>query len=217
VPTTNAHARRRTSGRSSGGDEPAVREAILKATAALLAETGYSRLRVHDILAAAEVARGSFYFYFAGKQDVLAELVRRAVAGGLDAAQPWLGNPRDKVSALRAGITAGAQLWQRNGPILRAIVENWRDDPVLTELWQAQMGTFTQATIAQIAADRTASARLARLGVDVPALAASLTWLGERLYYLAATATPPFDRPETLVETLLYHWTTAVYGKPVTR
>jgi hypothetical protein len=44
----------------------------------------------------------------------------------------------------------------------------------------------------------------------VPALASALTWLGERLYYLAAIGTPPFDDQDTLVETLLLLWTSAL-------
>ena len=111
------------------------------------------------------------------------------------------------MAALRTGITAGAQLWQASAPVLRAIVENWRTDPRLEALWTEQMQTFTDATVAQINADP--SGRLA--GQDIPAVAAALTWLGERLYYLAATGTPPFDDQDTLVSTLLYIWTSALY------
>ena len=47
----------------------------------------------------------------------------------------------------------------------------------------------------------------------------ALTWLGERLYYLAAIGSPPFDDQETLVETLLFLWTSALGGRttPVSR
>lgn len=41
--------------------------------------------------------------------------------------------------------------------------------------------------------------------------AAALTWLGERLYYLAAIGIPPFDNQDTLIRTLLHIWTTALY------
>jgi AcrR family transcriptional regulator len=189
-----------------GGD---LREAILAATANLLAERNFSDLAVSDILTAAEVSRGSFYFYFDSKHDVLAELVRRAVAEGHAAAGPWLARPADPAAALRAGITAGAQLWQASAPVLRAIVENWRTDPRLTALWQEQMQSFTDATVAQISADPRAARALR--GQDIPAVAAALTWLGERLYYLAATGTPPFDDQDTLVNTLLHMWTSALY------
>jgi TetR/AcrR family transcriptional regulator, ethionamide resistance regulator len=196
----------------SGGDTTDLREAILAATAGLLVGRQFGELAVSDILTAAGVSRGSFYFYFDSKHDVLAELVRRAVARGHDAAAPWLagpGGPADPAAALRTGITAGAELWRQSAPVLRAIVENWRTDPRLEALWTEQMQTFTDATVAQINADPRALRRLA--SQDIPALASALTWLGERLYYLAATGTPPFDEQDTLVSTLLHIWTTALY------
>jgi AcrR family transcriptional regulator len=203
-------ARRQHARRARRSDEvTSLRETILAATASLLADCQFGDLAVSDILAAAAVSRGTFYFYFDSKHDVLAELVRRAVAQGHDAARPWLAGPPDKTAALREGITAGARLWQASAPILRAIVENWRTDPRLTELWLDQMQSFTDAALAQINSDPVALGRLS--GVDIAALASSLTWLGERLYYLAATGTPPFDDQETLIATLLHIWTSALY------
>jgi len=218
---------RRSAGRGSSGRGPAggsadgdgttdLREAILVATAGLLAAKSFGDLAVGDILTAAGVSRGSFYFYFDSKHDVLAELVRRAVAAGHAAAEPWLagsafpGAPADPAAALRTGITAGAELWRASAPVLRAIVENWRTDPRLEALWAGQMQSFTDAAVAQISADPRASQRLA--GQDIPALASALTWLGERLYYLAATGTPPFDDQDTLVATLLHIWTATLYA-----
>jgi TetR/AcrR family transcriptional regulator, ethionamide resistance regulator len=204
----------RPHGRRSGGggDTTDLREAILAATAGLLADRQFGELAVSDIITAAGVSRGSFYFYFDSKHDVLAELVRRAVARGHEAAAPWLAGPggaADPAAALRTGITAGAELWRQSAPVLRAIVENWRTDPRLEALWTEQMQTFTDATVAQINADPRVLRRLG--GQDIPALASALTWLGERLYYLAATATPPFDDQDTLVSTLLHIWTRALY------
>jgi TetR/AcrR family transcriptional regulator, ethionamide resistance regulator len=43
-------------------------------------------------------------------------------------------------------------------------------------------------------------------------VAASLTWLGERLYYLAATDVPPFNDRDTLVDTLTHAWISTLYG-----
>jgi len=212
-------AGRGPAGGSADGDGTAdLREAILAATAGLLAAKSFGDLAVGDILTAAGVSRGSFYFYFDSKHDVLAELVRRAVAAGHAAAEPWLagsafpGAPADPAAALRTGITAGAELWRASAPVLRAIVENWRTDPRLEALWAEQMQTFTDAAVAQISADPRASQRLA--GQDIPALASALTWLGERLYYLAATGTPPFDDQDTLVATLLHIWTATLYAEP---
>ena len=212
-PVRRQHGRRaaQASGRAApaGGSSPDLRETILAATGRLLADHSFGDLAVSDILSAAGVSRGTFYFYFDSKQAVLGELVRRAVSQGHSAAEPWLANPADPVAALRTGITAGAELWQASAPVLRAIVENWRTDPRLTALWLEQMQTFTDATITQITADPRAQQNLA--GQDIAAVASALTWLGERLYYLAATSTPPFHNQDTLVNTLLHIWTSALY------
>jgi TetR/AcrR family transcriptional regulator, ethionamide resistance regulator len=208
---SGGHARRRHGRRAAppAGSGQDLREAILAATARLLADHSFTDLAVSDILDAAGISRGSFYFYFDSKQAVLGELVRRAVAQGHTAAAPWLAGPADPVAALRTGTAAGAQLWQASAPVLRAIVENWRTDPRLTALWLEQMQSFTDATIAQITADP--RAQISLTGHDTEAIAGALTWLSERLYYLAATGTPPFDNQDTLIDTLVYIWTAVLY------
>lgn len=191
-----------------------LRERVLDALRELLRERTFDTLSVAEIISAAGVSRASFYFYFAGKQAVLAELVRRAVGAGHEAAQPWVRAGADARETLRVGIDAGAGLWLANAAVLRAIVESWASDPQLRELWLAQMATFTDVAITRIEADRRADPAVeARLGgVDVPALAASLTWTGERLYYLAACGVPPFDDRAVLVDTLTHLWVSALYG-----
>ena len=179
----------------------------------LLREHSFDALSVAEIINAANVSRASFYFYFAGKHAALAELVGRAVGAGHEAAQPWVQATVDASESLRAGIDAGAELWLSNAAVLRAIVESWASDPQLRDLWLAQMATFTDATITRIETDRQSDpAVAARLdGIDVPALAATLTWTGERLYYLAACGVPPFDDRKVLVDTLTHLWVSALY------
>ena len=86
-------------------------------------------------------------------------------------------------------------------------MENWRADPQLTELWLQQMADFTTATTIRIAGDSAADK-----SIDPAALAATLTWLGERLYYLAAVGVAPFDDQDTLVDVLTHIWMSALYG-----
>jgi TetR/AcrR family transcriptional regulator, ethionamide resistance regulator len=189
-----------------------VREAILVASRALLEEKRYDEITVADILAAAGVARGSFYFYFEGKADVLAELVTRAIGVGHEAATSWLGHEEAESleAATRRSIADGAHLWRAQAPVLRAIVENWRTSPKLTDLWLTMMNGFTASTVQRIEADRASGVSTG--GVDAESLAATLTWLGERLYYLAALGVPPFDDEEKLVDALTHVWMTSLYG-----
>ena len=199
------HARR------SGAAAPAtdLRERVLAAMRELLRERRFESISVAEVIAAAGVSRASFYFYFPSKQAVLAELVRRAVAQGQQAAEPWTGGRQDPASALRAGVSAGAALWRENAGVLRAIVESWGSDDQLRELWLAQMDSFTDAAVARINADPEALRALR--GQDVRAVAGSLTWLGERLYYLAALGVAPYDDEELLVDVLTHMWLTTLY------
>jgi len=190
-----------------------LRDRILTATRELLQHRAFSTVSVADILATAEVSRASFYFYFPSKQAVLGELVRMAVAEGQQAAQPWIEGQADPVEALRAGVTAGAQLWRANAGVLKAIVESWGSDEDLRALWLEQMNLFTEATVARIEADPTARQLVGQL--DIRAVAASMTWLGERLYYLAAAGVPPFDDEAVLVDVLTNAWTSVLYGHPM--
>ncbi|MCT9932021.1 TetR/AcrR family transcriptional regulator [Planotetraspora sp. A-T 1434] len=180
----------------------------------LLQQHRFDALSVADILTAAGVSRASFYFYFPSKQAVLGELVREAVAQGQQAARPWIDGQQDPVTALRAGVSDGARLWRDNAGVLMAIVENWASDEGLRALWLEQMNLFTDAAAARIHADLHVRRRLGSM--DVRAAAASLTWLGERLYYLAAAAVPPFNNEEVLVDTLTNAWTSILYGDAVT-
>ncbi|WP_433513340.1 TetR/AcrR family transcriptional regulator [Nonomuraea sp. CA-143628] len=187
-----------------------LRERILSATRELLREHRFDTLSVADILTAAHASRASFYFYFPSKQAVLGELVREAVAQGQQAAEPWIDGRQDPAAALRSGVSDGARLWRANAGVLMAIVESWGSDEGLRALWLEQMDLFTEAAAARIRSDPDA---LRRLGdADVRAVAASLTWLGERLYYLAATGVPPFDDEEVLIDVLTNAWTSILYG-----
>ncbi len=194
-----------------------LRDSILSATRSLLDDRPFDQIAVADILGKAGISRGSFYFYFESKHDVLAELVRRAIAEGRSAARSWLGHSaaahdERRREAIRTSIADGARLWAEQAPVLRAIVENWRTDPALTELWLQQMANFTRVTAERIDADRAAGA-IAHQSVDSVTLAASLTWLGERLYYLAALDLPPFDDQEKLVDVLTHIWMAVLYGQ----
>jgi TetR/AcrR family transcriptional regulator, ethionamide resistance regulator len=210
--------RRRPRPPRSRAEHRDVREAILTATEALLAQRRFADLAVAHVLEEAGVSRASFYFYFQSKYEVLGELARRAVGSGHAAGQPWLsrGNNEDPTDSLREGIAGGARVWARHAPVLRAVVENWREDPELAALWTELMASYTDAAARRIEQDRLA-AGTASSALDVRPLAATLTWLGERLYYLAAIGVAPFDDEDTLVQALLEVWTATLYRNTLPR
>jgi AcrR family transcriptional regulator len=182
----------------------------MDSTRRLLETHRFASLSVSAILQEAGVARGSFYFYFSSKEDLLAALVSDAVSGGLEAAKHWTATTDDPVSALRQGTAAGAALWREHAPVLRAIVEAAGTDPALDRCWRGHMDAFTRAALDRISADPAAQAWLE--GRDAVAIISALTWMGERVYYLFATGTAPFENERTVVDVLTDAWTLAIYG-----
>lgn len=197
-----------------GGDAPArdVRQLILDATEHLLAGRRFESLSVADILNAAGVARGSFYFYFPNKHAVLAELVRRAVGSAHEAAGTWAdGTSGAPGAALSQGTAEGTALWREHAPVLRAIVENWQSDAALTQLWTETIDSFTRVAADRILADRAAGSAPDR-GDDPRALAAILCWMNERAWYLAAIGHPAFTDETQLTRALAKVWQATIYG-----
>ena len=57
-----------------------TREHLYATSMALFERRGYEQVNVDDIVRAAEVSRGTFYFHFPTKEDVLVESIRRGEA-----------------------------------------------------------------------------------------------------------------------------------------
>jgi len=200
--------------RGGGADVRDVRELILDATERLLAARRFESLSVADVLDAAGVSRGSFYFYFANKHAVLGELVRRAVGSARDAAGAWADDASGAPgAALRRGTGEGSRLWREHAPVLRAIVENWQSDPALAQLWAEMIDGFTTVATERILADR-AAGRAPDRGGDPRVLASVLCWMNERAWYLAAIGHPAFTDEARLTDALTEVWQAAIYSTP---
>jgi AcrR family transcriptional regulator len=81
------------------------RAELLDVALHLFLTRGYGRVAVQDITDAAQVAKGTFYHYFASKADLLAQVCERQVAVLLAGAERLLDDaPADAVARLRAVI-----------------------------------------------------------------------------------------------------------------
>jgi len=68
--------------------EPEIRKGeILDAAENLFAAKGYEAATVNDILETVQIAKGTFYYHFKSKEDVLDGIVKRQIDAGLKKAQ----------------------------------------------------------------------------------------------------------------------------------
>ena len=182
----------------------------LGAAERLLERRGLGELTVADVIEAAGVSRGSFYFYFESKEAVAAALLERIVDEIHEASLPWLergDTPPER--ALREALTGSLAMWRRHPAVLRSTVETWQSHPELQELWGEVLRRFTAAAAAQIERDREGG--LAVEGPPATSLAGALVAMNERCFYFAVVDTEPESDGE-LVETLTAIWLASIYG-----
>jgi AcrR family transcriptional regulator len=196
--------------RPSAGQLRDVAGSILDAAEAQLAERPLADLTVADLIQAAGVSRGSFYFYFESKEGVVAALLERIVDEIHEAALPWLDRGDTKPErALRTAFAGALSMWRRHAPVLRATVESLQADPVIRDLWGAVLERFADEAAAQIEKDR--GLGVAPDGPPARTLAGALVAMNERTFYFAIVGSDPVADGE-LVATLTSIWLAAVYG-----
>lgn len=81
-----------------------VREEILDAAARLFARYGFKKTSVDDVAAAARIGKGSVYLHFGSKDEIFAEVVRRASDRTLDALNAAVEGSRSPASKVAAFV-----------------------------------------------------------------------------------------------------------------
>jgi len=79
---------------------------ILNAAEKLFADKGYEAATVNDILDAVKIAKGTFYYYFKSKEDVLDALIDRRISEGVEKAEEIAASPLPPVQKLLAIMMA---------------------------------------------------------------------------------------------------------------
>lgn len=184
-------------------------QAILDTAEALLKRETPETITVEAIANGAGISRGSLYFYFGSKQEVLTALVARTVAvltadaaaASLDAGTP----PEDVVGH---AVMLTARMWREHGRVMRLASDLSPAVPEIGALWDAAMDDYIAAM----------SSVLERAGLsegpgpaDAPALARTLCWMTERALYRASRAADPGELDTAAQScTAIWHRTIAV-------
>jgi AcrR family transcriptional regulator len=173
-----------------------TRARLLAATREVLAQRGYRRARVDDIVGRADTSHGTFYLYFANREEAFRALAHAAaddMAALADTVGPIAPGP-EGVAELRTFLERFLATYEAHGPVIRAWAENQINDPELVVLGLDTMGGIGAAL----------SARMAEAGVTHlpdPELATTVL-LGtvERLVYFLTSRPLALDRAALLDE-----------------
>ncbi|MFN8037501.1 MAG: TetR/AcrR family transcriptional regulator [Acidimicrobiia bacterium] len=166
---------------------------LLDAGIEVFARRGYHAARVDDIVKVARTSHGTFYLYFANKEDLFRALVldvTQAMQEIADRLPPLEPGP-EGAAELRAWLDAFADLYEHYGPVIRAWTETEIGDSEFGRLGDDVLTNFSRAF-----ADRLRAVAPAGIDPDVAALAAVA--MIERCNYYVVTRQVPISRDEML-------------------
>src|SRR3954451_784636 len=164
----------------------ATRERLLEAGARVFATRGIHTARVDDICKVAATSHGTFYLYFANKEELFHALAEQ-VAGELEdlaARLPALTPDAAGRQALDAWLREFGALYARTGPVIRAWTET---EMVATEM--GRLGTVVWAAFTNALVERIRATGVD--GIDPVMAALALVAMIERATYYVLTAPAP--------------------------
>jgi AcrR family transcriptional regulator len=184
-----------------------TRGRLLEAGSAVFAERGYHAARVDDVVKTARTSHGTFYLYFANKQDLFRALATdvatemAALAGDFPRLPPVAEEP----AAVRDWLGRFADLYDREG----AVIQAWTEAEISDSEFGRIGGNLVREFIARIAA----GIRPAAPDLDALMAATAIVAMIERTYYLFVTGTPPGADREVVLDTLAGAIYDGVYGR----
>jgi AcrR family transcriptional regulator len=186
-----------------------TRQRLLDAGVEVFAKRGYHAARVDDIVKVAKTSHGTFYLYFANKEDLFRALAEdvatemRALADALPPIEADAGG----VAALRGWLVAFADLYEHYGPVIRA----WTEAEIGASEF-GRLGTDVLTEFTRVLVDRVRRAE----PVDLDPVVASIALVAmiERCNYYVLSKQVEIGR-EPMIDTLAAVTHAALFGAPV--
>jgi AcrR family transcriptional regulator len=179
-----------------GASAGAFRQEILDVLGKLLRESTLDDLRIAQILKAAKVSRGTFYFYYASKEDAFAALLDQVYARAVPAFEALFADPATRrAPELRAGLEAWLNFGEGDAAVFRTAIEEWPRHAGIREIHLGAQRRLSGA-VTKLLEDERRSVT-ASLGVPPATLGSALVWTLERAWYEAGADS---DSPHALTD-----------------
>jgi AcrR family transcriptional regulator len=185
-----------------------ARGRIVAAVEELVRDESYGSLTVEDVMHEAGIGRTIFYRHF----DDLADLLRRAGREAIEEmfeAQRALQEARmgDSLEVVRAAIEPAVAVYQRHGPLLRAIAEAAASEERLAEGQEAMRRRFDELVEDAL---REMPAMAAHPPADLAETARALNLMNES-YLRDAFGREPRVSADTAIQTLTEIWFAVIH------
>lgn len=182
---------------------------LLDAGAGVFAEKGYHAARVDDVVKKAKASHGTFYLYFASKEDLFRALAISVATemAALAADFPPIVPGPDGRAAIRDWLARFHDLYRRSG----AVIRTWTE----AEMSDSEFGRIGGDLVIEFTARIAARIRPAGPDLDPQIAAMALVALVERTCYYLATKSLRID-PDAMLDTLAGAVQDGVCGAPTT-
>ena len=176
---------------------------LLDAAMVAFDKRGYHATRVNDVVEIAKTSHGTFYLYFANKEDLLRALVTEAASEAQKLYDALSTLPADggapKWEDVHGWIRAYSELWTRNAPLFRSWTDLATIDPELIDVIRQTFTVMSGALSNQIGPDSSGHI------IDPEAAGMATLAMLDRFHYLREFVGQPID--DVALETM----TTMVY------
>jgi AcrR family transcriptional regulator len=183
-----------------------TRRQLLDAGVDVFASKGYFAARVDDIVKLAKTSHGTFYLYFANKEELFRALAAEVAAEMQTLAEslgPLEAGPAG-AQALHEWIGRFADLYEHYGPVIRAWTEAEIGSHEFGRLGNDVLAHFTRVLTGRIE-------QVAPPDLDPTIAALALVAMFERLNYYALSSQVPVTRSD-IVDTLTRVTQRAMFG-----
>jgi AcrR family transcriptional regulator len=167
---------------------------LLDAAMTVFETRGYHAARVDDIVKVAKTSHGTFYLYFANKEDLFRTLtadVAEEMTELSESLAPISAND-DGFRELREWLQRFADLYQHYGPVIRAWTEAETDSTEFGRIGTDVLNSFTRMLVARIGESKGAT------GLDPQVAALAMVAMIERFNYYLLSRQLRIERDEML-------------------
>jgi len=204
VPPGQAGTSRRNARRpQSRGDES--RQRLLEAFEEQLQTQSFAEVSVAEVARAAGLKRPAFYFYFAGKHEVVTELLTGIFQDDVFAIEGFLagGDPRTTVAE---AMTRTFASWHEHRTLFRAMLDARDSDAEARAIWDQWLQRYEDFVCEFIATQPT---------IDLPdpkAVAHALISMNERVLDRHIRSDDEPQAAEPLLAAIIHIWHTTLFG-----
>lgn len=199
--------RRKQDGPGARGQDRETR--LLAIGERLVTEGTFNDTSISAIATEAGLSRPAFYFYFASKDELLAELVARTLARSNERWVEMMSGPiTDPEETVGMVVKRSAEMWEDRPLVLSAAVELFARVPAIRKQWLQAIADAREPLADLIV-------RLTRLPENrdpsrARDLAEALIWMFERSFYIATYQGAGPKEYQELAKTITDAWVSAM-------